>query len=94
VVAIDAEAKGTGRDLITSRILRLQGEEPGLNQGAGIDSYERYIYLHGTDEENRLGTPASHGCIRMRNADIIELYPHIAPGTPVLILEEAPPAFT
>ena len=62
-----------GEDLILSRILRLAGLEPGLNQGAGIDSYDRYIYIHGTNHEQHLGTPASHGCIRMANRDIIKL---------------------
>ena len=63
-----------GEDLILSRILRLAGLEPGVNQGAGIDSYARYIYLHGTNHEQLLGTPASHGCVRMANRDIIELF--------------------
>lgn len=88
VIPIDSLAMQDSSDLITSRILRLQGEEPGINSGEGIDSYERYIYLHGTSEEGLLGTPASHGCIRMRNAEIIALYPHIAIGTPVWIIEE------
>ena len=61
-------------DIITSRILWLGGLEPGLNQGGNVDSYARYIYIHGTDEEDRIGTPASHGCIRMLNNDVIELY--------------------
>ncbi len=61
-------------DIITSRILWLGGLEPGLNHGGDVDSYGRYIYIHGTDEEDQIGTPASHGCIRMRNNDVIELY--------------------
>ena len=61
-------------DVIMARILRLQGLEPGVNRGGDVDSAQRYIYIHGTSEEDRIGTPASHGCIRMRNRDVIELY--------------------
>lgn len=63
-----------GADLILTRILRLAGLEPGVNQGPGIDSYARYIYLHGTNQEQKLGTPASHGCVRLANRDILELF--------------------
>ncbi|MGH8583599.1 MAG: L,D-transpeptidase family protein [Gammaproteobacteria bacterium] len=72
-------------DWILSRILWLHGLEPGRNQGGGVDSRSRYIYIHGTADEAAIGKPASHGCIRMRNADIIELFEHVAPGTAVLI---------
>lgn len=60
-------------DLILSRILRLAGREPGHNAGNGVDSYDRYIYLHGTNHEDRIGHTSSGGCIRMTNRDIIEL---------------------
>ena len=73
-------------DDVCSRILWLVGLEEGLNKGEGIDSYKRYIYIHGTSEEGRLGKPASHGCIRMKNKEIIELYEKIKIGTLVLIL--------
>lgn len=73
-------------DDITSRILWLDGLEEGVNKGAGIDSYRRYIYIHGTSEEGRLGIPSSHGCIRMKNKDIIDLYKMVEVGTLVLIL--------
>ena len=73
-------------DDITSRIFWLEGMEVGINKGEDIDSYERYIYIHGTSEEGRLGTPSSHGCIRMKNKDIINLYNIIEVGTLVLIL--------
>ncbi len=63
-----------GRDLILSRILRLRGLEPGVNRGTGCDSYARFIYIHGTNHEQALGRPASHGCIRMSNRDIIDLF--------------------
>ena len=63
-----------GQDLILSRILRLAGLEPGVNQGRGIDSFARYIYLHGTNHEQLLGTPVSHGCVRLANREIIALF--------------------
>ena len=61
-------------DVITSRILRLQGLEPGLNLGGDVDSFQRYIYIHGTADENHIGQPASIGCIRMKNNDVIDLF--------------------
>ena len=73
-------------DDITSRILWLEGMEDGKNKGKGIDSYNRYIYIHGTSEEGWIGEPASHGCIRMKNKDVIDLYKLIEVGTLVLIL--------
>lgn len=74
-------------DDVTTRIMWLQGEEPGVNRGRNIDSYKRYIYIHGTSEEGYIGEPASHGCIRMKNKDVISLYEEIEEGTPVLILK-------
>lgn len=73
-------------DLITTRILRLDGLEKGLNKGRGIDSFHRYIYIHGTPEENRIGKPASHGCIRMKNKDVAELFRMVKRGDSVIIL--------
>lgn len=73
------------QDNITTRILWLEGLEEGYNQGDQIDSKARYIYIHGTDEEGRLGTPASHGCIRMANQAVIELYEQVETGTYVYI---------
>lgn len=83
------EAEG---NLITSRILRLRGQEEGHNAGPGCDSYDRYIYIHGTNHENRIGQPFSGGCIEMRNADVIELFDLIQSGDPVWIIE--PPTKT
>lgn len=70
------------RNLITTRILRLRGLEPGHNAGtdaAGqiVDSLERYIYIHGTNHEDRLGTPFSGGCIEMANLGILELFEEV-----------------
>jgi len=74
-----------GTDLITTRILRLEGLEKGLNRGKGVDSFQRCIYIHGTPEENIIGKPASHGCIRMKNRDIIKLFDSVKRNTLVAI---------
>lgn len=74
-------------DLVTTRILWLQGLESGINQGRGIDSHARYIYIHGTPEEGLIGQPASHGCIRMYNQDVVELFDAVQVGTLVEIQE-------
>jgi len=75
----------TGHDLITSRILWLSGMQPGINQGQGVDSHERYIYIHGSNEEGRIGQAVSHGCIRLKNADVIALFQQVEEGTAVTI---------
>jgi len=75
----------SNNDFVTSRILWLDGMEEGINKGKGIDSYDRYIYIHGTQEEGLIGTKASHGCIRMFNNDVIELFKKVKEGTKVLI---------
>ena len=74
-------------DYVTSRILWLDGSEVEINKGRNVDSYNRYIYIHGTPEEGYIGEPASHGCIRMRNTEVIELYSLVEEGMPVLILK-------
>jgi lipoprotein-anchoring transpeptidase ErfK/SrfK len=79
--------KESNADNITSRILWLTGVEDGVNKGGNIDSHERYIYIHGTDEEGRLGKAVSHGCIRMSNQEIIELFDHVTVRTLVYIIE-------
>jgi L,D-transpeptidase YbiS len=76
-----------GRDWILTRILWLEGLEPGRNRGGGVDTRERYVYIHGTPDEASLGTRASHGCIRMRSADLLDLFDRIEPGLPVDIVE-------
>lgn len=67
------------RNLITSRILRIQGEEDGHNRGGDCDTLARFVYLHGTNREDKLGTPDSHGCVLLSNADIIELFDALPP---------------
>ena len=74
-------------DYVTSRIMWLDGLEPGLNKGGNVDSHERFIYIHGTGEEGKLGTPASHGCIRMRNQDVIDLFDRVKENTLVYITD-------
>ena len=74
-------------DMILSRIIRLKGTEPGFNSGPGVDTYERYIYIHGTHQEHLIGTKCSKGCIRMRNTDIITLCQYPIQGMPVTITE-------
>ncbi|MGI8820673.1 MAG: L,D-transpeptidase family protein [Chthoniobacterales bacterium] len=74
-----------GEDLVMSRILWLDGLS-----GGNANTYTRYIYIHGTNHEELIGTPASHGCIRMKNADVAELFDLVPVGTPVVIT--APPA--
>ena len=86
IATIYTDEKKSKTDDITSRIFWLEGMEKGQNKGKGIDSYKRYIYIHGTSEEGRLGKPASHGCIRMKNKEVIDLYKLIEVGTLVLIL--------
>jgi Uncharacterized protein conserved in bacteria len=74
-------APGGEEDLVLTRILTLDGLEP-----ANINTLERFVYLHGTNQEQLIGTPASHGCIRLRNADMIALHDMVPAGTPVEIL--------
>lgn len=73
------------RDWILTRILWLCGEEPGLNRGGHVDSQRRYIYIHGTPDSEPMSEPRSHGCIRMRNDAVLELFERVPVGTPVSI---------
>ena len=76
----------TDNDYVTSRIMWLGGEEDGFNKGGNVDSFRRYIYIHGTHEEGLIGIKASHGCIRMFNYDVVELFNLVGIGTKVLII--------
>ena len=73
-------------DHVTSRILWLEGTEEGFNKGGNVDSFYRYIYIHGTPEEGLIGKKASHGCIRMFNQDVVELFSLVDKGTKVNIV--------
>lgn len=74
------------RDWILSRILWLSGLEPGKNRGGSVDTMRRYVYIHGTAQEDQVGQPVSHGCIRMHNADVIELYDLVEAGISVEVV--------
>lgn len=87
VAEIITDQRKADGDYVTTRILWLDGEEIGLNKGRNVDSYNRYIYIHGTPEEGYIGQPASHGCIRMKNTDVMELYDLVEEGTPIYILK-------
>ena len=76
------------RDWILTRILWLSGCEPGRNRLGDVDTFRRYVYIHGAPDTAEMGRPASHGCIRMRNADVIDLYDRVPVGTLVTIVED------
>ena len=78
-----------GRDWILTRILWLSGCEPGFNRLGEVDTMRRYIYIHGSPDSVPMGTPGSIGCVRMRNAEIIELFDLVPAGTPVKLVEGA-----
>ena len=86
IANIIKEPIDTEFDVVTSRILWLTGLEVGKNKGPGVDSKSRYIYIHGTAEEGLIGKPASDGCIRMYNADVITLFNKVDVNTEVLII--------
>lgn len=71
------------RDWILARILWLTGTEPGRNRGGQVDSLRRFIYIHGTPDSEPMSVPRSHGCIRMRNSDLVELFDQVRAGDAV-----------
>ena len=73
------------RDWILSRIMWLCGREWGTNQGPGVDTFRRFIYIHGTPDSEPMGVPLSHGCVRMNNTDVVTLFKSVYAGLPVLI---------
>ncbi|WP_166265300.1 L,D-transpeptidase [Marinobacter caseinilyticus] len=73
------------RDWILTRILWLCGRESGINRGPGVDSFRRFIYIHGTPETEPMGVARSHGCVRMRNRDVADLFDRVYPGLAVTI---------
>ena len=74
------------RDWILTRILWLSGCEPGFNRLGEVDTMRRFIYIHGSPDEVSMGVPGSHGCVRMRNADVMDLFDRVQSGTPVEIM--------
>ncbi len=87
IFAAGDREKFPARDWILTRILWLSGLEPGKNRSGNVDTMRRYIYIHGCPDEDRMGIPSSHGCVKMRNADVIDLFEHVPAGTRVLIEE-------
>ncbi|MDX2110701.1 MAG: L,D-transpeptidase [Verrucomicrobiota bacterium] len=81
----DLEPADNIRNYVTTRILRLRGLEPGKNSGPGCDTYDRFIYIHGTNHEHLIGTPDTHGCLAMRNAEVIQLFNEVPEGSLVWI---------
>ena len=75
------------RDWILTRILWLSGLEPGFNRMGKVDTMRRFIYIHGCPDDDTLGQPGSHGCVKMRNQDVISLFQQVDAGTKVLITE-------
>lgn len=79
--------KHPNRDWILTRILWLSGCEPGFNRLHNVDTMRRYIYIHGSPDDARMGQPGSHGCVRMHNLNVIDLFDRVKPYTPVHIFE-------
>jgi lipoprotein-anchoring transpeptidase ErfK/SrfK len=77
----ELERRFPDRDWMLTRLLWLEGLERGVNRGGDADTLRRFIYIHGTADEARIGSPTSHGCVRMRNADIVRLFDAVAAGT-------------
>lgn len=80
-------ANNPQRDWILTRILWLSGIEPGFNRLGQVDTMQRYIYIHGCPDDDQLGIPGSHGCIKMRNSEIVRLFDLVDVGTKVYIVE-------
>jgi len=78
-------AEERAKNLITTRIMRLRGLENGVNAGGNLDTYDRFIYIHGTNQEDKLGSPNSHGCVLLSNADVAVLFDIVNDGSVVLI---------
>ena len=85
IYAPELKAEFPDRDWILTRILWLSGCELGVNRLGNVDTMQRYIYIHGSPDSVAMGEIGSHGCVRMRNADVIELFEFVEAGTPVLI---------
>jgi lipoprotein-anchoring transpeptidase ErfK/SrfK len=87
IYSADLAAAEPDRDWILTRILWLTGTEPGRNRGGRVDTLRRYIYIHGCPDSAPLGVPRSHGCIRMRNADLVALFDRVRAGAVVDVVE-------
>lgn len=89
VYSAELAARMPERDWILTRILWLSGCEPGVNRLGKVDTMRRYIYIHGSPDTVPMGVAASHGCIRMHNADILELFDRVSAGMPVEISDQS-----
>ncbi len=76
------------KNLITTRIMRLRGLQEGVNAGGNVDTFNRYVYIHGTNQEDKIGTPNSHGCVLLSNKEVVELFDVVKDGDIVLISEK------
>ena len=85
LIASECSLEKQNRNLITSRIVRLDGLEPGINRGGSLDTFKRYVYIHGTNHEGNIGSPASSGCLQLSNDNVIELFDKISVGTHLFI---------
>lgn len=85
ICTLELMAKFQDRDWILTRILWLSGKEVGKNRLGNVDTMQRYIYIHGVPDSMEMGKIGSHGCVRMRNSDVIELFDLVDAGTPVVI---------
>lgn len=83
----ELRARMPGRDWILTRILWLSGLEPGRNRLGDVDTMRRYVYIHGAPDDDPMGVPSSHGCVKMRNEDVIRLFDLVDVGTRVYIRE-------
>ena len=88
IAAIYVDSTDVDEDKVLTRVIKLRGLENGINTGPGYNTYSRKIYIHGTPEEGLVGIPASHGCIRMLNHDVIDLFDRINPNFKVLIVKQ------
>ena len=85
IVEIDSLTLNQNKDEITTRLMSLMGKELNINKGGRVDTFKRGIYIHGTSNEKSIGKPSSHGCIRMKNNDIIEIFNSVDKQIPVFL---------
>lgn len=83
----DLRRRHPERDWILTRILWLSGAQPGVNRLGDVDTMRRFIYIHGAPDDDPMGVPGSHGCVKMRNADVVELFDLVPAGIPLMIRE-------
>ncbi|TDJ32888.1 MAG: L,D-transpeptidase [Gammaproteobacteria bacterium] len=87
IYATELRAEHPERDWILTRILWLTGLEEGKNLSGDVDTRDRHVYIHGCPDEDEMGVPSSHGCVKMRNSDVVALFDIVSEGTRVYIHE-------